>query len=141
MIVVQLVFVRFQTVRHVNAPVAQIDLLHVAVEEPHALEHLANRIDDMRHVKIARRHFVQHRREQSEVLFIDQRNLDVRISREGFFQMQSRIQAAKTTAENDDSCFFLCAHFDFLLDWAVLNVVEMNRKSLQFYILIIAGPL
>jgi hypothetical protein len=39
----------------------EIDLLHVAEEQVHAFEHLADGVDDVRHVEVAGRDLVQHR--------------------------------------------------------------------------------
>ncbi|MCG3121357.1 MAG: hypothetical protein ALAOOOJD_04410 [bacterium] len=116
MIIFQLVFVRGQAVGDMNALVRQINLLHVAVKKAHAPEQLANRIDDVRHVKIAGRNFVQHRREKNKIFSIDESNFHLIMTGDGLVQMQGGIQTAKTAAQDDNFCFLVCIHSNLLLE-------------------------
>ncbi|MCC6763491.1 MAG: hypothetical protein IT293_02415 [Deltaproteobacteria bacterium] len=54
----------------------QIDLDDVAVEEAHFADELPDRVRDVRDVEVARRHLVEHRREEEEVVAVDDRHLD-----------------------------------------------------------------
>ena len=59
MIVRELVLVIFLAVRDQNPLSLEVDLFYGSVEETHAAEQLADRIDDVRRVEVARRDFVQ----------------------------------------------------------------------------------
>jgi len=112
MIEFQLVIVTlpFETVRHDDELSIEVDRFDVAIEKANALEHLAHRIHDVRDVEIARGHFVQHGREQKEILFIHERHFDVRIAGQGLIEMQRSIESAKAAAENDDLGSLVVSH-------------------------------
>jgi DNA-binding LacI/PurR family transcriptional regulator len=57
--------------------------------------------DNRAQIQVAGRNLVQHGHEQEEVFAIDQRDLDIRLRRQAFFQFGSDTQAAETTTEND----------------------------------------
>lgn len=110
MIVLQLVRVRrTDAVGDDDAPVGQVNHLHVAIKELHAPQ-LAHGIHDIGHVQIAGRHFVQHRREQEKVLAVDERDFHVRVTGQRLLQLQSGIQTAKPTAQNQNLLSSVCAH-------------------------------
>ena len=47
------------------------------MKKSHVMEELSNRVHDVGDVKVARGDLVQHRREEEEILPIDERDLDV----------------------------------------------------------------
>ena len=68
-----------------------------------AFEHLAHRIDDVRHVEVAGGHLVQHRREGEEVLAVDECELNVGVTAELFLQLDGGVESAEAAAEQQDS--------------------------------------
>src|SRR5438876_5978360 len=101
MIVFQLMRVPFEAVRNRHAPLANGDLVHDATEKVHVTDHLADGIDDVRQIKIARRDLVQHRCEQKKVLAIDNRDFELRIAT--LLKFKRRVKPAEPTAENEDT--------------------------------------
>jgi hypothetical protein len=86
-----------------HATFLQIDSLDVAIEKMCPAQQLAHRIDDVRQVQIASRYFMQHRREQKEVLAIDEREFNIRVATKLLLKMQGRIETAEAAPENQDS--------------------------------------
>src|SRR5262249_48425196 len=94
------------------------DLLHLAAEEIHAANHLANGINDVGQIQIARRDLVQHRSKEKKVLAINDRDFKARIV--ALLEFQRRIKSAEAAAENEDTR--LVCHF---------RLVEQVLESLQ----------
>jgi hypothetical protein len=82
---------------HVNRP-------NLSFEEVHMSQHLTDRVDDVGQIKVARRDLVKHRREQEEIVLTDQRDFKIKIPT--LFKLQRGVQAAKATAEDDDTILF-----------------------------------
>jgi hypothetical protein len=63
---------------------------------------------------------MQHRREEKEVLRVDQQYFDTRIARHCTFELQSRVKAGESGAEDHDPLAFMaidwmfCTHICFL---------------------------
>src|SRR5262245_16922752 len=89
----------------------EIDRFHFPFEKLDSPKKLANGIDDVSHIQIARSDFMQHGRKQEEVFPVHQGNLDVRISRQGFLELQGCVQTTKSTAYDDDALWFSSAHW------------------------------
>ena len=81
----------------------EVDLLHFAIEELHVLQQLSDRIDDVGHVEITRRDFMQHWREQRMVLAIDNRDTNTGIAGYGLFQAQRGVKSAESRTKYQDS--------------------------------------
>src|SRR5215471_8089752 len=90
-------------VRHVDCFFHQINSLHLAFHEVHSPQQLADRIDYTGQVEVAGRDFVEHGREEEEVLPIHNRDVHIRITAEGLLELQGHIQAAKSPAQNYDT--------------------------------------
>ena len=80
----------------------EVDLLDVPVEELHVRDELADRVDDVRDVEVARRDLVEHRREEEEVVPVDDRDVDVREAEEPLVELQGRVDAAEAAADDHD---------------------------------------
>jgi hypothetical protein len=118
MIVIERVRVAIEAMRHYDLLLLKIDVLDIAAEEIHVPNHLANRINDVRQIQIARRDLVQHRREEEKVLAIYDGHFKPRVA--SFLELKRGVQAAESAAENEDTR--LVCHF---------RLVEQVLKSLQ----------
>ena len=81
----------------------EIDRLDVGDPHPGVAQHLPQRLDDIGVVHVAPGDFVEHRREKHEILLGDQHDFDVRIAAQPLFEMQRRVGAGETAAENQDA--------------------------------------
>src|SRR5258706_4451417 len=86
-----------------HATLLQIDSLDVAIEKMCAAQQLAHRIDDVRQVQVTSRNFMQHRREQKEVLAIDKREFNIRVMTKLLFNMQTGINNSAAAPQNQDA--------------------------------------
>src|SRR5215813_8549642 len=100
MIVGERVLVMIEPMRDGNLFSGKIDRFDFAGKKAYSPEHLANGVHDGGKVKIAGRHFVQHGREEKEVLAIDDRDFDVWVVRQSLFEFHRRIQTGETPAED-----------------------------------------
>ncbi|MFN8643862.1 MAG: hypothetical protein U0802_20205 [Candidatus Binatia bacterium] len=91
-------------------PRAQVDVQHLSVEERGAAEQLADRVDDVGEIEVGGRHLVQHRREEEEVVLVDQRDLDGRVAAEEPFELHHRVDPAEPAAEDHDARWAPLAH-------------------------------
>src|ERR1700747_918498 len=107
-----------EAVRNHHLLALDVDLVHVATEKIHAADHLANGINDVGQIQIARRDLVQHRSKEKKVLAINDRDFKARII--ALLEFQRGIKSAKAAAENEDTR--LVCHF---------RLVEQVLKSLQ----------
>ena len=85
-----------------------IDRRDVTAQKTNVPYHLPYWIDDVGEVEVARCDLVKHRGEQEEVLSIDYRYFESGIFK--FFELQRRVEAAKTTAQNQYASLFLLSH-------------------------------
>jgi len=76
----------------------QINRPHVGLDKLHSLEHPANGVHDVARVQVAGRYFVQHWREQQEVVAAHQRHFDVRAASECLVESKRRVHAAEAAA-------------------------------------------
>src|SRR5262245_33045752 len=118
MIVFNRVRVVIEAMRNNDLLFLEVNLLHFAAEEIHAANHLANRINDIGQIQIARRDLVQHRSKEKKVLAINDRDFKARIV--ALLEFQRGIKSAEATAENEDTR--LVCHF---------RLVEQVLESLQ----------
>src|SRR5262249_32403629 len=93
-----------------DAFTGQVNTFHVTIKEAHAVQQLADRVDDMGDVEITRTPFVEHRAKQKKVLPIHPSHFRSRVTRKSLFQLKRRIQATKPAAENDDLVPLVCTH-------------------------------
>jgi hypothetical protein len=107
-----------EAVRNHNLLALDVDLVHVATEKIHAADHLANWINDVGEIQIARRDLVQHRSKEKKVLAINDRDFKARII--ALLEFQRGIKSAEAAAENENAR--LVCHF---------SLVEQVVKSLQ----------
>src|SRR5512140_1866027 len=87
-----------EAVRNHHLLALDVDLVHVATEKIYAANHLANWINDVSQIQIARRDLVQHRSKEKKVLAINDRDFKARII--ALLEFQRGIQPAKAAAEN-----------------------------------------
>src|SRR5229473_4833986 len=85
----------------VDAPCGQIDRLDLGLDKPYVTKNATDWIDDVAGIKVARGDFVQHWREQNEVLAVDQDNFCIPAASQRFVQIHSRAQSGKSAAQND----------------------------------------
>ncbi len=90
---------------------AEIDILHVGFDHVDVAQNPAQRIHDVARRKIARRDFMQHRREENEILPRDQGHFHVRPSRQMLVQIFCRVEPGKSAAGDHDSCLFHASIF------------------------------
>src|SRR5271167_713186 len=127
MVIFQRVVVMIETMGNDDLFGGKVDRFNLAGEEVNPLEHLANRVDDGSKVEVARRHLVQHGREEEEVLAVDQRNLDVRVASERFLELHRRIQASESAAEDQNSFGLVGTHNFSLVGSADAPAAEPTR--------------
>ena len=60
-----------------NAPRRQVNCLHLGLDKLHVMKDPTDRIDNVARIKISRGDFVQHWREQNEVLAVDKRHFGI----------------------------------------------------------------
>jgi hypothetical protein len=73
-----------------NAPRGQVNCLHLGLDKLHMMKDPTKRINNVPRIKISRGDFVQHGREQNEVLAADQRHFHVRAASQRFVQVHRR---------------------------------------------------
>jgi hypothetical protein len=83
-------------------PRFQINAVHICLQTAHMLEHFPQRTDEIGQVHVARSHFVLHGREKNIFLSAEESHFNHRVGGDRLREMQGRIQAAKTAAENHD---------------------------------------
>src|SRR5262245_44808271 len=81
----------------------QINCAYIGFNNRHMTENAAERIHDVGRIKISGCDFVQHRREQNEVLATDQCHLYVRSPSESFVEVYRRVKPGEPTTSNDYS--------------------------------------
>ena len=106
MIELELELTALESMHAPNFPRAQIDILHVGFDHIDVTQNSAQRIHDVARGKIARRHFMQHRRKENEILPRDQRYLDIRPTREMLVQIFCRVEPGKAAACDHDLGLF-----------------------------------
>src|SRR5437879_5972717 len=82
MIIVQLLRMIAVTARNQDLLILQVDLVHASHQNFNFTKQLPEGIYDIRDLKIARRDFVEHRREQKEVVATDERDFYRAVSRQ-----------------------------------------------------------
>ena len=107
-----------EAVRNHHLLALDVDLVHVATEKIHAADHLANWINNVGQIQIARRDLMQHRSKEKKVLAINERDFKARII--ALLEFQRGIKSAEAAAENEDTR--LVCHF---------RLVEQVLESLQ----------
>ena len=91
-----------------------INLRDLARKETDMSQHLAHGIHDRGEIQIARCDFVKHRREQEEVIPIDQGDLDGRVPSYSLLKVHGDGETRKTTAKNKYLLSYRAAHPSFL---------------------------
>src|SRR6266513_4086452 len=86
-----------------NAPRGQVNCLHLGLDKLHMTKDATDRIDNVARIKISRGDFVQHRREQNEVLTIDKPDLYVRTPSDRLVEVHRRAQSGKSTSQNNNA--------------------------------------
>ena len=74
-------------VRNVDDAPIEVDAFDIAMKYPNPLQQLSDRADDVSDIKITRRHLVEHRRKQKEVLSVHKSYFNVRVSSQAFFEV------------------------------------------------------
>jgi hypothetical protein len=83
---------------HDDSAPREIDVLHLSDEEHRTPYHPANRGHDVSQVQVARRDLVKHRREEDEVVVVDDRDLDRCPSRQRLLQLDGRVHPCEAAA-------------------------------------------
>ena len=104
MIELELELGAFESMNAANFPRAKIDILHVGFDHVDVAQNPAQRIHNVARRKIARRDFMQHRREENEILPRDQRYFDIRPTRQMLVQIFCRVEPGKSAACDHDLC-------------------------------------
>src|SRR5207249_5586752 len=113
MIVTDLLWAVTVATRNKDPLVRQINLVNAADQHLDPAEELAQGIDDVGDLEIARCNLVKHGCEQEKVIATNEANLRRSLSRHQFLKMDCGVNATETTAENDDSFSFrLTSHPD-----------------------------
>src|SRR6516164_912770 len=86
-----------------HIPGRQIDGLNLSDEEVDAPDHFAERVHAVRGPDFPGDHFMKHGREEEEVVAADEDDLDVGVPSERLLQTESRVNAGKAAAENDNT--------------------------------------
>src|SRR6516164_6496025 len=94
--------VTIRAMKEVNAVGREVDRIDFAMEELYAPKKLSNRIDDMGDIQIARGDLMEHRREQKEILTVDQSDLYARPASKSFVKLDCRVQTGEAAAEDQD---------------------------------------
>ena len=76
-----------EAMRDLHALPVEIDRLDFSRKKHHPLEKFADRVDDVRQIKITGCDFVQHGGEQKEIVAVHQGNLNIRIASQSFVQV------------------------------------------------------
>jgi hypothetical protein len=79
-----------------------VDTVHLGLDKCHVTKNASYRIDNVARVKLTRRHFVQHRSEQDEILAAHERHVDIRTARESLVEIHGRAEPCETAARYDD---------------------------------------
>jgi hypothetical protein len=107
MVVVEFVMVVVKTMGDRHPFRLNIDRVHLTRKEIHPSQKLAYRIHDVAEIEIAGRHFVEHGRKQKEVVAVNQRDLDIGPTGQHPLEINGRLQATESAAENEDLCRFI----------------------------------
>ena len=105
MIELELELAAIEPVHAANLSRAKIDILHVSLDDVDMAQNATDRVYDIARRKIAGRDFVQHRREENEILPRDQGYFDILPSRQMLVQIFRRIKSGESTAGNHNLCF------------------------------------
>jgi hypothetical protein len=97
------VLVLRQAVANLDAASLDIDSDDLPAYEVASPKQRSNGTHDVRDVEIARRDLVQHRREQEEVVTIDERNFNGSVTRQQLLEAKGGIQAAEAGTQNGDT--------------------------------------
>src|SRR5689334_19729516 len=103
MVVLEVVRVPVEPVSYSHPPVDDIDTLDIADKKADMTQHLADGIDDIGQVEIARCDLVQHRSEKEEILPANECNFEV--GQLAFFELKGGVKSAKAATENKDTSF------------------------------------
>ena len=128
MVVQQLVMMMFVAVGDVNHLLFQVDALDVTVKYADSLQQFSNGADDMRDIKVARRHLVEHRREEEKVLAIYDRDFNIRVFCQALLKVKGRVKPAKSAAEYQYSCL---AHNVNRTIAAVAGVIPLKKVGIK----------
>jgi hypothetical protein len=110
LIVAARVLVMIESVRDDHFFPGKIDRFNFAFEEICSLEHLPKGVHDRGKVQIACRNFVQHGREEEEVLAVHQGDFHAGIPGHGLLEFHRRIQTGEAAAQDQDSVCRPAAH-------------------------------
>jgi hypothetical protein len=81
----------------------EVDRFDGGFVESRALEHFAHGVNDVAGFEIAGGDFVEHGSEESEIGFVDERDLVIGLAGEGALQAKCGVEAGETGAEDEDS--------------------------------------
>ena len=109
-----------EAIGHGHRPGREVHRRGLRAQELHPAQRLADRHDDRARVEASRRHLVQHRREEEEVLRVDEQHFDPRIARHRPLELERGVEAGESGPEDHDSLAFVeigqirCIHVWFL---------------------------
>ena len=93
-----------------NCSRSQVDCSNFGYDDRDAAENAPERINNVPRRKVTRRHLVQHRGKENEVLATNQRDLDVRSPSQHTIEMHRRIKTGKAATGDDYSGLFAGLH-------------------------------
>jgi len=79
-----------------------VDTVHLGLDKCYVTKNASYRIDNVARVKLTRRHFVQHRSEQHEVLAAHERHLNIGAARKCLVEIHGRAKPCEAAARYDD---------------------------------------
>ena len=106
MIEVELELSALESMNAPNFSRVKIDILHVGFDHVDVAQNAPQRIHNVAGRKIARRDFMQHRREENEILPRDQRYFDVRPPRQMLVEIFCRVEPGESAACDHDFRLF-----------------------------------
>ena len=86
-----------ETVRNHDLPFPDVDMIYFPGKEVHPAQHLADWIYDRRKIQVAGCDLMKHRREQEEIVTVDEHHVHW-IAGEFFLQLHSDREAYKAAA-------------------------------------------
>jgi hypothetical protein len=85
-----------------HLPGRKVDRFDLSAQNSYMSKQFAKRIADLGRLQISGRHFVEHRRKESEVISAYKGNLDMGALCRGPIEVSRRLYAGESTSQNDD---------------------------------------
>src|SRR5437764_840738 len=109
----------------------QIDPLDIALKEVNLAKKLPDGINNVRHIQVACGDFVKHRSEEKEIVVVDQRDVDVRVTRNLPFHFDRGVQSAESAPEDHNAFFHKHAYSSSSATSQKILIAPLAFKSLS----------